>query len=67
MEWKFDLLDLLEELGRVNLVDELSLLVISILHLEGKNGKHKELLFRVSSQVDWLLLLLSRFFSCNSW
>lgn len=65
MEWQLDLLNLLEELDRVNLVNELSLLVISILHLEGKNGEHKELLFWVSSQVDWLLL--SGYLTCDIW
>lgn len=61
MEWQFDLLDLLEKFLRVNLVDELCILILAILHLQSKDGQHEEFLLRVSSQVDitWCLSLWS--------
>ena len=50
MEWQLDLLDLLEELLRVDLVDELALLVLGVLHLQSKDRQHEELLLWVPSQ-----------------
>ena len=52
MEWNLDLLDLLVHLLCINLVNELSLLVLSVLHLQGKNCKHEELLLWVSAQIN---------------
>jgi len=54
MEWNLDLLDLLVEFLRVNLVDEFSLMILSMLHLKSQDSEHKELLFRVTSQVNVL-------------
>ena len=52
MEWNLDLLDLLVHLLCIDLVNELSLLVLRVLHLQCKNCKHEELLLWVSAQVN---------------
>lgn len=57
MEWQLDLFYLLEELGRINHVNEFSLLVLRVLHLESQNSEHEELFFWVSSQVNGSLFL----------
>lgn len=57
MEWQLDLFDLLEELGRINHVDEFSFLVLRVLHLESQNGEHKELLLWISTKVYCRFLL----------